>query len=60
MELLRRAYDRELLLDARELLRHDFDPLREREDFQQLQDDLESRAEIRTGGLLVRGLRLAP
>jgi len=49
-----------LLLDARELLRHDFDPLREREDFQQLQDDLESRAEIRTGGLLVRGLRLAP
>ena len=59
VEVLRRAYDRELLLDAHDLLRHDFDPLREREDFQQLQDDLKSRAEIRTGGLLVRGLRLA-
>ena len=44
-----------MLLDARELLRHDFDPLREREDFRQLQDDLKSRAEIRTGGFLVCG-----
>ncbi len=59
VELLRQAYDRKLLRDGRELQRHDYDPLREREDFRKLHDDLKSRAVVRIGAFLARGSRLA-
>ena len=49
VELLRQAYDRKLLHDGRELQRHDYDSLRERDDFKELRETLETRARVGVG-----------